>query len=169
MTPAEAPSRWARAWALGVASAGLAAAGHIAGGGHLEPASMALLAAGASVAGYGWLSRERGLVAIWTAVVAVQGAGHVLAGVGHTHAMDARMLMGHLVAAAVLAGFLRWGEARVFAAARRRYLEWSVAVRSALAGLPELPAWRPAPVAASPVAHGRTPSWTVRGRGPPRP
>lgn len=129
---------------------------------------MALLAAGACAASYGWLRKERGLVAIWAAVVAVQAAGHLLASVGHAHAPDARMLTGHLVAAAVLAGFLRWGEARVFAAARGRYLAWSVAVRSALAGLPVPPAWRPVPVAISPAPHGRTLSWTVRGRGPPR-
>ncbi len=130
---------------------------------------MGLLAAGASVAAYGWLSRERGILAIWTAVVAVQAAGHLLASVGHAHAVDARMLSGHLVAAAVLAVFLRWGEARVFAAARRRYLQWSVAVRSALAGLPELPARRPAPAWASPASPGGAVPGTVRGRGPPGP
>ena len=154
--------------ALGAASSGLALAGHLSGGGHAEPVSAALLAAGACLAAYGWLARERGLTAILTAVVAVQAGGHLLFSVGHPHAADSRILLGHLVSAVVLAAFLRWGEARVFAAARRRYLQWAVAVRCAMAGLPGAPAWQPVPVPA--LAHAGAGRRGTRppGRGPPR-
>ena len=77
------------------------------------------------------------------------------------------MLAGHLLAGLVLAVVLRTGEARIFAAARRRYLQWQIAVRSAVAGLgaPHLP--RPRVITgAAPVLT----SWLhcdVQGRGPP--
>ena len=153
---------------LGAASSGLALAGHMSGGGHVEPVSAALLVAGVSLGTYGWLQRERGIAAILAAVIAVQAGGHLLFSVGHAHAADSRMVLGHLVASVVLAAFLRWGEARVFAAARRRYLQWAVAVRCAMAGLPGAPVWRPVPVPAlaDPPA-GRRGS-RPPGRGPPR-
>ena len=100
-------------------------------------------------------------------VTVVQAATHVILGAGHTHSSSSAMLAGHLLAGLVLAVVLRTGEARIFAAARRRYLQWQIAVRSAVAGLgaPHLP--RPRVITgAAPVLT----SWLhcdVQGRGPP--
>ena len=137
------------------------------GGGHMEPVLLALLVALASLATYGWLRTERGLLAIIAAVTVVPAATHVILGAGHTHSSSSAMLAGHLLAGLVLAVVLRTGEARIFAAARRRYLQWQIAVRSAVAGLgaPHLP--RPRVITgAAPVLT----SWLhcdVQGRGPP--
>jgi len=165
--PPVSPWRWARAWALGASAVALSAGGHMLGGGHMEPVLLALLVALASLAAYGWLRTERGLLAIIAAVTVVQAATHVILGAGHTHSSSSAMLAGHLLAGLVLAVVLRTGEARIFAAARRRYLQWQIAVRSAVAGLgaPHLP--RPRVITgAAPVLT----SWLhcdVQGRGPP--
>ena len=128
---------------------------------------LVLLTAMAALAAYGWLRTERGLVAIVGAVAVVQLAAHLLLAAGHAHAGSSAMLGAHAVAGLLLAVLLRHGEARLFAAARRRYLQWRVAVRTALAGLPTVPAFAQARVA------GRTPALTmwihraVQGRAPP--
>lgn len=152
---------------LAVSSVGLAAAGHVLGAGHADPAFIGLLLAATTAAGYHWSGRERSLPAILAAVVAVQLVAHILLSVGHEHVAGTPMLAGHAGAAVVLALFLRCGEARLHAAARRRYLQWLVTVRLALAGLPSL---RPIPrrvVAQVPVLSSL---WILRcpaGRGPP--
>lgn len=133
MKPGTSPLRRVRAGMLGGCSVTLSVVGHLAGGGHVDPVFLLLLSALAVVAAYGWLSRERGLASILAAVCGVQVIVHVLLGAGHFHADSSAMLLGHACAAVVLAGFLRWGEARVFAAARGRYLRWLVALRAALA------------------------------------
>lgn len=134
------PSRWLRAAVLGISAVGLATVGHVVGGGHVEPVFVGLLIVAATLGGYGWLGRERGLIAITAVVLGTQIAAHVVLAVGHQHTMSEQMLITHAGAAVVLAVFLAVGEARLHAAARRRFLQWLVAVRIAVAGLPrELP------------------------------
>lgn len=162
------PARWLRAAALGVTSVGLAAGGHIAAGGHVEPVFAGLLVVAAVLASHGWLRRERGLVAITAAVGTVQIAVHLGLTVGHSHNAGPMMIGAHAAMALVLAAFLRSGEARIHAAARRRYLAWLVAVRLLIADLP-----RPLPSARriEPV-QGLHTLWTPTPgpmRGPPAP
>jgi hypothetical protein len=167
MKPPASPLRWLRAGVLGGSAVALSAAGHIAGGGHAEPVLLLLLGALAALGAYGWLRTERGLVSIVGAVAVVQLAAHLVLSAGHAHAGSSAMLGAHAVAGLLLAALLRRGEARIFAAARRRYLQWRVAVRTALAGLPTLLAVPQPPVV------GRTPDLTrwihsaVHGRAPP--
>lgn len=161
------PMRWLRSSALAGTSVLLATAGHTLAGGHVDPILTLLLTGTAALAAYGWLRRERGLAAIICAVVAVQVTCHAVLSVGHTGAHNPAMLLTHAGAAILLAVFLRTGEARVYAAARRRYLQWVVAVRSALAGV-RVPVARPAAVTATAVSLRDV--WTpgvVAGRGPP--
>jgi hypothetical protein len=116
---------------------GLATAGHIGAGGHVEPVFAGLLVMAAVLAGHGWLRRERGLLAITAAVLIVQVTVHLGLTVGHDHAASTTMLAAHTGMALLLAFFLRFGEARLHAAARRRYARWLVAVRLLIAGLPQ--------------------------------
>lgn len=137
------------------------------GGGHVEPVLLALLVAMAALAGYGWLRTERGLLGIVAAVTVMQGATHLILGAAHTHGSSWAMLAGHLVAGVLLAILLRSGESRIFAAARRRYLQWQVAVRSALAGLS---APRTAHYQLIAASSPSLTSWFdsgAQGRGPP--
>lgn len=136
MKPPVSPWRWVRAWVLGGSAVALSAGGHLAGGGHAEPVLLALLTGVAALGAYGWLRKERGLFALLLAVAIVQVGAHVVLTAGHAHAGSTAMTLAHLGAALLLAVLLRHGESRIFAAARRRYLQWLVAVRSALAGLP---------------------------------
>lgn len=159
------PARWLRAGALAGSSVGLATGAHFLGGGHADPVFLLLLLVAAGVGAYHWTRSERGLLAIVTAVLVVQGAVHLTLGLGHSHA-GGGMLGAHLAAALLLALFLRSGEARLYAAARRRYLQWLVALRLALAGEPAQP------VAARPIwtIPALRDVWTpggVAGRGPP--
>lgn len=159
--------RWLRSWILAGTSVGLAATGHVVAGGHIDPILTLLLTATVALGAYGWLRRERGLAAIIGAVVAVQAACHVVLSVGHAGAHHPSMLLSHAGAAILLALFLRSGEARIFAAARRRFLQWLVAVRSALAGVRVLVAQ---PVTIWPSAQILRDVWTpgsVAVRGPP--
>lgn len=161
------PLRWLRAWLLGASSIALGAGGHALGGGHIEPVFLMLLTAAASLAAYAWLRTERGMIAILTAVIAVQVVSHLTMSMGHAHVTSDMMLMSHAIAAVVLAGFLRFGEARVFARARRRYLRWLVAVRLALAGV-RLPRVELAQTSHEPNATVSV--WLLRaveGRAPP--
>ena len=146
---------------------GLATAGHLVGGGHLEPAFLGLLTAAMALASYGWLRRERGLLAITGAVAGMQVLSHVAFSVGHTHPVSTSMLAGHAVAAVVLAAFLRWGEARTFAMARRRYLQWATAVRCALAGLSPMPQWRTRYAGVVHMVRSGVVHRELNGRGPP--
>lgn len=147
----------------------LAASGHILAGGHTDPVLMLLLTAGTALAAYGWLGRERGLPAIAAAVVIVQAGCHLVLLTGHNGAYGMPMLATHAGAALLLAVFLRCGEARIYAAARRRYLHWLIAVRVALAGLRPTPV-RTVVIAAEPaVLESLWFSGGVNGRGPPRP
>jgi hypothetical protein len=159
--------RWVRAWVLGGSSVGLATVGHLVGGGHLEPAFLGLLTAAMALASYGWLRRERGLLAITAAVAGIQVVSHAAFSVGHVHPMSAAMVAGHATAAVVLAVFLRWGEARTFAVARRRYLQWATAVRCALAGLSPMPQWRRSYAGVVHVARSGAIHRTLNGRDPP--
>ncbi len=167
MKPQAAPLRWTRAWLLGSSAVGLAVAGHVVGGGHVEPVFAALLLCAVSLGSYGWLKRERGLLTITTVVVALQLLAHVAISAGHPHPVSGAMVAGHAAAAVVLAGFLRWGESRVYAAARGRYLQWLIAVRCALAGVPRPPVWRRPVVAQAPVLVENWIHSVWRGRGPP--
>lgn len=167
MKPPDSLLRWLRAWILGGSSVGLAAAGHLGGGGHAEPVLLAMLVATTSLAASGWVRRERGLIAITGAVVGVQVLAHLALSIGHTHSPADSMLLAHAASALALAAFLRWGESRIFATTRRRYLQWLVTVRCAVAGLRPLPAWSPLAVEADIVTVS---AWIHRvgaGRGPP--
>jgi hypothetical protein len=76
------------------------------------------------------------------------------------------MMGAHAVAAVMLAVFLRLGEARLHAAARRRLLRWVVALRLALAGRPGvLPRTRP--VWFTVVLQSMWVPCVPEGRGPP--
>ena len=131
--------RWIRAWFLGGTAVSLAVLGHVTGGGVVEPISILLMVAAASVAAYAWLRSERGLIAITGAVVIVQVVGHVLLSLGHQGPSAPGMTLAHAGAAILLAFFLRWGEARIFAAARRSCLRLLIAARLRVAGTPNLP------------------------------
>jgi hypothetical protein len=131
---------------LGGTSVGLAAGGHVLGGGHAEPVFIGLLVVAATLFGHAWLSRERGLLAIICAVVGVQAGVHVGLTVGHDHHMSTAMLLTHAGAAVLLGALLRAGEARIHAALRRRALRLMVAVRLLAAGLPA-----PLPMTAVPM------------------
>jgi hypothetical protein len=146
---------------------GLATAGHLVGGGHLEPAFLGLLTASMTLASYGWLRRERSLLAITGAVAGIQVLSHVAFTVGHVHPLSTSMLAGHAVAAVVLAVFLRWGEARTFAMARRRYLQWATAVRCAVAGLSPMPQWRASYAGVVHVVRSGPIHRELSGRDPP--
>ena len=167
MKPPASPLRWARAWVLGSSAVGLAVGGHLLGGGHVEPVFAALLLCAVSLGSYGWLKRERGLVAITSAVGALQLLTHLAFSAGHAHAVDGVMVGGHAAAAVLLAGFLRWGESRVYSASRRRYLEWLTAVRCAFSGVSAAPARRRPVVVAAPVLCENWIRSAWRGRGPP--
>lgn len=152
---------------LGVSAVGLATVAHLLGGGHAEPVFIALLIAAATLSSHAWLTKERGLLAITAAVVAAQFAVHLTLAGGHSHQLSVGMLLTHAGAALLLGVFLRVGEARIHAAARRRWLRLLVAVRVALAGVPQ-------PLAASPLPASEplvlTSLWiehTEPGRGPP--
>lgn len=156
-----------RAWVLGASSVALATAGHILGGGHLEPVFVLLLFGAISLSAFGWLRRERGLLAITATVAVLQVLAHLAFSVGHAHSVSVSMLAGHAVVALLLAIFLRWGEARVYAVARRRYLQWATAVRCAIAGRSPRPIWCTHLQAGAPVTAS---TWIHRigsGRGPP--
>ncbi len=100
---------------------------------------MLLLLATSVLAAYGWSSAERSLLPIIAWVLAVQVLVHMVFAAGHAHQQSTAMLGAHALSALLLAAFLRFGEARVFAAARRRYLRWVIAVRTALVGLSPVP------------------------------
>ncbi len=128
---------------------------------------MGLLVIAAVLAARTWLSKERGLLAITAAVVIVQGAAHLGLSVGHPHPMSAAMVLTHAGAAVLLGVFLRLGEARVYAAARRRLLWLLVAMRLLAAGLPPRLAVTPAVVpAGDPLTSVWIPAPDHR-RGPP--
>lgn len=160
------PARWLRAAVLGVASVGLAAGGHIVAGGHVEPVFAGLLVIAAVLSSHAWLHRERGLLAITVAVVAVQIGVHLGLAVGHDHRAGTTMLVAHAGAALLLALFLRSGEARLHAAARRRYLRLLIAAHLLLAGVPRaLPQARTL-VGKTPMRSLWVPAPGLR-RGPP--
>lgn len=152
---------------LGATSIALSGLGHLTGGGHFDPVLIALLTAGAALASYGWLRRERGLLAVVGAVLAIQIVSHVVMSVGHAVMPSPAMVLTHLGSAVLLAVFLRTGEARIFAAARRRYLYFLVALRLAAAGRSAGPVpHRPA----APTVRELVSLWLPRAageRGPP--
>ena len=165
MRPAS-PARWLRAAGLAGSSVGLAAGAHFLAGGHADPVFLALLLATATVASYHWTKRERNLLTIVAAVLAVQAVVHVT--LGHAHS-GRSMLGAHVAAALLLALFLRIGEARLHAAARRRYLRWIVALRLALAGTLERPAVTRGLLGEISQLRDVWIDGTAAGRGPPVP
>ncbi len=113
----------------------------------------------------GWWT-ERGLIAIVAAVTVVQGAAHVILGAGHTHGSSSAMLAGHVVAGLARRSSCA-GESRIFAAARRRYLQWQIAVRCALAGLGVPRPQQPRLIAGTATMLTSWFDTDVRGRAPP--
>lgn len=151
---------------LAGSSVGLAAGAHFLAGGHADPVFLALLLATATVGSYHWTKRERGLLTIAAAVLAVQAVVHLT--LGHSHS-GSRMLAAHAVAAVLLALFLRTGEARLHAVARRRYLQWVVALRLALAEAPARPVVTRRLFEVVQTARDVWIDGTAPGRGPPSP
>ena len=142
MTPSSgAPSRVARTGAAAGVALAAAAGGHLGSGGAALSAPGVLVAAVALVAPAWWLTgRERGWGPLAGALFAGQLAAHVLftatspAGDAGRHLSPGHvssghhevgwlpvdlMLLGHLLAAAVGAAWLRRGERRAWAAAHR--------------------------------------------------
>ena len=168
------PHRFLRALGLTCAALAVGAAAHLLGGATVAP--LALAAAFPLVLGLAWplTGRERGWLPIAGAQLAGQQVVHSLLGWGTSDmsglAPDA-FLYGHVVAAALVAVWLRRGEQRTWAAARRtaRALaaRWQRFLRLFDAGAaphhPEPPA-RPADV---PVPSGPRLRFDVVRRGPP--
>ncbi|MEZ5118058.1 MAG: hypothetical protein R2737_17495 [Candidatus Nanopelagicales bacterium] len=172
-----ATSRWCRvpAWragrglVVGTAAVGLASAGHSLGGGHVDPAALALwlgvgVVAATLLSDRVWsLPRLIGLLAVTQVVLHVGLGQH--AGAGHGGTPTATMLAGHAVAVVLTALVLRRGEALV---------EWLVAtltrpLRAASLATSPVPAYAATPVARGPVATGAPLRHAVVRRGPPGP
>ena len=112
-----------RAWcALGAGgSVGLAAASAICRRRLYRTGVPRTLTVVLMLASYGWLRKERGPVGDHRAVAGIQLLSHVAFSVGHTHPVSTSMLAGHALPPSCSRSSLRWGEARAFAVARRRY------------------------------------------------
>lgn len=123
---------------LAGAAVGLSVTGHVLGGGHVEPVLIGLLLGAVLLGSHAWLRKERGLLGIVGVVVGVQIATHLMLTLGHSHRPTVAMFLTHAGAAIVLAVFLRVGEARLHAAARRRLTWLLVATRIADAASPRL-------------------------------
>lgn len=142
-------------------------AGHLQGGGHTEPVFLLLLFGAATLGGHAWLSKERGLLAIVAAVLVVQVTVHLALTLGHDHTLTPAMILTHTGAALVLAVFLRSGEARLYAATRRRLVNLLIAMRLLAAGLPQ---YLPTSVTRWEGPSCRLTTWTPapgQRRGPP--
>jgi hypothetical protein len=186
MTDARSPIRALRAALFAAVCIALAATGHSFISAHDIPIP-ALLTAFAATMAVGWFAggRRRGLPAIGTGLLAVQGALHLIfSGAGghpsrHHHAepattavgpmdVDAGMLAAHLVAAAVCALWLARGEAAFFRLAHAVGHLAFTPLRLLLT-LVRLPA-APRPVPQSPRSrrlHGVHLAHALTRRGPP--
>jgi len=167
-----------RAGTFAATSAVLASIGHWAGGGSL-PNVWLLLVGAAALAGlsYPLLRREATWPQIVAALAVAQGLLHawlMVAGAHHgshpSHGLTASMLLAHGAATAAAAVWLRYGEQRLWSAARAAWVRLILQRRRWLAdpaipSVPEVPAagWFPPALAAeySPAALGV--------RGPPLP
>lgn len=176
MSPA--PHRLARACVVAASATVLGAAGHALAGGDVPP--LGVLVAVLALIGPAWLlaGRERGWIPVAAAQLAGQQAVH--AGLEATGGMSSGMSGGlvphdlmlqlHVVAAVLVAGWLRRGEQRTWEVARR-------AARAVTAWLLRALAVRPRPAVARP-APARTPALlapatavlrhTLGRRGPPQ-
>lgn len=165
------PHRLLRAVVATVMATGAGTGAHLLGGGSATTAGIAV----ALVALFGpiWLlaGRERPFVVVAAAQLAGQQlvhAGFELGGPAHVPLPDDVSLCGHLLAAAAIAGWLRSGERRVWAACRRtaRALAACCAPH-----VPAVPAPRalllPSDVARVPL--GRVLRHVLVRRGPPPP
>lgn len=125
-----APFQWHRAAAFAGTSALLSAIAHSSAGGALPNVWLMLVGTAALVpAAHLGLAREAGWTRILLALGLAQGALHawlqLAAGSHHAHASHnstLKMLTAHAVGTLAAAAWLRYGEQRVWAAARRRWL-----------------------------------------------
>lgn len=170
----DAPSVGPRALVFAGISTTLAAGAHVLGGG--PPPGVAALLGGlllVLLTARTAARRERGTLGLVLGLGATQLGFHVAFLGEHHHgaahpAAGGAMTLAHVAAVGAVAGWLRIGEARVWAAARRvrDAVRWPPAPL-ALAAVP--PARRPP---ASAGRHDAAPSLlltvTVRRRGPPR-
>ncbi|MGQ0572793.1 MAG: hypothetical protein ACT4RN_01170 [Pseudonocardia sp.] len=170
------PRRWTRAGASAVAATALGLAGHVAAGGEPTLTGAALAFLVVALPSWSLAGCERG----WTTIAAVQiGAQqvvHPLLVASSAVAVPAAlphdlMFFLHVLGALLMAGWLRVGERRLWAAARR-FAEHLARWRRGLfdappAPPPRAPRLRPvtvvAPVLTEPLRH------TLRRRGPPLP
>ena len=160
---------------LTCAAVAVGAAAHLVGGGAVDP--IALAAAFPLLLGLSWplTGRERGWLPIAGAQLAGQQVVHTLlsrAGQAVESGLPVDVfLYGHVLAAVLVAAWLRRGEQRTWAAARRA--AWMVAAwwarLAVLLGHGELPYPVTAPILTSPVALPGHPllRHAVVRRGPP--
>ncbi len=171
-----APHRLARASVAAASATALGAAGHALAGGDVPP--LGVLVAALALLGPAWLlaGRERGWIPIAAAQLAGQQAVHAgleaTGGMGMTGGLVPHdlMLQLHVVAAVLVAGWLRRGERRTWEVARR-------AARAVAAWLRRVLAPRPRPAVAVAATTGRPALFapatavlrhTLGRRGPPR-
>jgi hypothetical protein len=163
------PAGAARAALAATAAVAVAAAAHTAGHGQLDPAGLGwamVLLLGPSW----WLTRrERSWGAHALTQLGAQQAVHAALSTTAVHPVTQVphdvMLYAHVVAAALVAGWLRWGESRA----------WSAAIRLVSSGIVRILATPPAapPVTVPPGPARRLPTYALRHalarRGPPAP
>ena len=145
---------------------GVAAAAHAAGHGHVDLAGLAW--AFVAVLGPAWwlTRRERGWGAHALAQLIAQQAVHATLNAsagGSAHIPPDLMLYAHLAAAALTGCWLRWGEARAWAAARRLVAR----VLPTLPSTPDAPTPPPAPPLAASRPTALVLRHTLARRGPP--
>ncbi|RJQ73223.1 hypothetical protein D5S17_24935 [Pseudonocardiaceae bacterium YIM PH 21723] len=110
--------RVARGSILAATSAALSVLGHVIGGGDIPtglgvwPQILLLGTAGIALAG-----RQHSLIGIGTALGTAQVALHFTLTSGHGHGLDPRMVVGHVLAAALTCVLLRRAERILFAMA----------------------------------------------------
>lgn len=182
--PVDAPGRVVRSGAAAGVALAAATAGHLASGGTALSVPGTMAAAGALALPAWWLTgRERGWGPLAGALVAGQLGAHALftatttsqmAGPGHHQSgwlPTDLMLLGHLLAAAVGAAWLRRGERRAWTAARRAVSTVHQMVVALLSRPPQVPpqldvvrwnARRDQPIKQSKVLRN-----TIILRGPP--
>ena len=165
-----------RALVLTLTAVAVGVGAHVIAGGTIAAAGV--VAGAPLLFGLSWMitDRERGWLPIAGAQLAGQQVVHSLLGIASPEMSDSAVpldlfLYGHVVAAALVAVWLRCGERRVWAAARRAIRSFAAHWRRLLTLLGHHPTSGPAPrtrVVAAPVPCRRAPlRHTVIRRGPP--
>ena len=174
------PLRTARAVVLACVATAVGAGSHLVTGGTVTGAGVAVALPVLALLAWPVTGRERGWWTVAGVQLAGQHAAHALfaSGASSHHALavvpaDA-WFYGHLLAAALVATWLRHAERRTWDAARRAVDALSARWRRLLAQLPDRPGTTPLPAAAPPAAPPGALRWSplrhsVVRRGPPVP